>query len=143
MNDPFNLGRFLVAQDSVFEEVLSELRDGRKRTHWMWFVFPQIRGLGHSPMSERFAIASLQEAKAYLAHPILESRLRECTQLVNAVEGRSISQIFGNPDDMKFRSCMTLFAHATSDNRIFHDALQKYFAGKRDPTTMELIELRS
>ena len=140
MNDPFNLSRFLEAQDSVFVDVLSELRAGRKRTHWMWFVFPQIRGLGRSPMSERFAINSLQEAEAYLAHPILGPRLRECTQLVSAVEGRAISQIFGNPDDMKFRSCMTLFAGATSDNKIFQDALEKYFGGKPDPMTMELIE---
>ena len=140
MNDPFNLSRFLEAQDSVFVDVLYELRAGRKRTHWMWFVFPQIRGLGRSPMSEIFAISSLQEAKAYLAHPILGPRLKECTQLVNAVEGHSISQIFGNPDDMKFRSCMTLFAQATGDNKIFQDALQKHFGGKPDPMTIELIE---
>ena len=139
MTDRFNLDRFLEAQDAVFENVRSELREGRKRTHWMWFIFPQIAGLGHSPMSKTFAISSLLEAEAYLKHPVLGPRLRECTQLVNAVEGRSISQIFGDPDDMKFRSSMTLFAHATTDNRVFQDALQKYFAGKHDQATIELL----
>jgi len=139
MDDPYSLQRFVEAQDSVFEDVRSELRDGRKRTHWMWFIFPQIGGLGHSPMTERFAISSLDEARAYLAHPILGPRLRECTQLVNSVEGRSISQIFGYPDDMKFRSSMTLFAHATPADKMFTDALQKYFQGKHDPATIERL----
>ena len=136
MTDPHNLHRFVEAQDSVIDDVLAELRAGQKRTHWMWFIFPQLRGLGHSPIAQEFAISSLQEGQAYLQHPVLGARLRECTQLVNAIEGRSISQIFGFPDDMKFRSCMTLFAHATSDNRIFQDALAKYFNGERDPATL-------
>ena len=136
MTDPYNLQRFVEAQDSVIDDVLAELRAGQKRTHWMWFIFPQIRGLGHSPIAQEFAISSLQEAQAYLQHPVLGGRLRGCTQLVNAIEGRSISQIFGSPDDVKFRSSMTLFAQATSDNRIFQNALTKYFNGEPDPATL-------
>jgi len=105
----------------------------------MWFVFPQIRGLGYSPMAERFAITSLDEAKAYVRHPLLGPRLEECTRLVNAVEGCSIREIFGSPDDLKFRSCMTLFARAAPDNQVFRDALQKYFAGKPDDLTLQRI----
>lgn len=131
--------RFVDAQDSVIDDVRRELQTGRKRTHWMWFIFPQIHGLGHSPMAERFAISSLQEAEAYLAHPVLGARLRECTQLVNAIDGRSISDIFGYPDDMKFRSSMTLFARATPDNKVFHDALLKYFRGQEDAVTNERL----
>jgi uncharacterized protein (DUF1810 family) len=137
--DPFNLQRFLEAQNTYFERVRSELKDGSKRGHWIWFIFPQIKGLGHSPMAQKFAISSRDEAEAYLAHPILGSRLRECTELVNLIEGRSIGEIFGNPDDLKFRSCMTLFAHATRDNQIFVDALQKYCGGKFDPLTLERL----
>lgn len=137
--DPYNLQRFVDAQNRVFEEVRSELRQGQKETHWMWFVFPQIRGLGYSPMAERFAIDSLDEAKAYLRHPILGPRLEECTQLVNAVEGRSIEEIFGSPDDLKFRSCMTLFAQAAPENTLFQDALQKYFDGKSDDLTLRQL----
>jgi uncharacterized protein (DUF1810 family) len=113
------LHRFVDAQDPVYERVLSELRRGRKETHWMWFVFPQLRGLGHSAMAHRYGIASQSEAEAYLRHPVLGSRLRECTQLVNQAEGRSIDEIFGYPDNMKFRSCMTLFASASADNDVF------------------------
>ena len=138
-DDPHQLLRFVEAQDGVIDQVRRELQAGRKRTHWMWFVFPQIQGLGHSPTAEQFAITSLEEAEAYLAHPVLGARLRECTQLVNHVEGRSISQIFGYPDDMKFRSSMTLFAHATADNKVFQDALRKYFDGKEDPATVERL----
>jgi uncharacterized protein (DUF1810 family) len=105
----------------------------------MWFVFPQIRGLGHSPTAQRFAIASREEAEAYLRHPILGPRLRECTRLVNEVEGRGIEDIFGYPDDLKFRSSMTLFAHATEDNQVFLDALRKYFGGQEDPLTVERL----
>src|SRR5690242_19627288 len=115
-HDSYNLERFLTAQNPIFEEACAELRKGCKESHWMWFVFPQLRGLGHSSMADRYAIASREEAAAYLAHPILGPRLRECTRLVNQVEGRSIEQIFGYPDDLKFRSSMTLFAQATSDN---------------------------
>ena len=140
MNDPHNLQRFVDAQSSVYEQVCSELREGRKRTHWMWFVFPQIEGLGHSAMASRFAIASLLEAQAYLAHPILGPRLRECTRLVNLVEGRSIDRIFGSPDDLKFRSSMTLFARAApGDEQVFAEALRKYFGGKPDPATLERL----
>ena len=131
--------RFVNAQEPVIEQVLAELRGGRKASHWMWFVFPQIRGLGHSPTAQHFAIASRAEAQAYLRHPILGPRLRECTRLVNEVEGRSIEEIFGYPDYLKFRSCMTLFAHATADNEVFVEALRKYFGGEDDPLTQDRI----
>ncbi|HEX5458783.1 MAG TPA: DUF1810 domain-containing protein [Steroidobacteraceae bacterium] len=134
-----SLQRFIAAQEPVMERVLAELRAGRKTSHWMWFVFPQIQGLGHSPMARRYAIASRAEAEAYLHHPILGPRLRECTGLVNAVERRSIEEILGSPDDLKFRSSMTLFAHATPDNQIFLDALAKYFGGEVDPLTLERL----
>ena len=129
MHDPYDLQRFVTAQDPVLEQVRAELHAGRKRTHWMWFIFPQMQGLGHSPMAQKYAIASREEAAAYLQHPILGPRLRECTELVNRIEGRSVEQIFGYPDDLKFRSCMTLFAGATADNQIFKDALKKYYPG--------------
>lgn len=138
-SDPYNLARFVVAQNVVYEQVLSELQNGCKRSHWMWFVFPQIRGLGHSPLAAKFAISSLAEAKAYLAHSVLGPRLRECTQLVNILEGLSIEEIFYYPDDLKFHSSMTLFIHATDDNRIFTEALNKYFSGKHDALTMQRI----
>jgi uncharacterized protein (DUF1810 family) len=121
------------------EQVLAELRAGRKVSHWMWFVFPQIQGLGHSPMSQRFALASRAEAEAYLHHPILGPRLRECTRLVNEVNGRSIEEIFGYPDDLKFHSSMTLFAQASAEDQVFVDALRKYFGGERDPLTLERV----
>jgi len=127
MTDLYDLERFFKAQDPVFDQVLAELRAGRKQSHWMWFVFPQLKGLGHSAMAIRYAISSQDEAEAYLQHPILGPRLRECTRLVNLIEGRSIEQIFGYPDYLKFRSCMTLFAQAVSDNQLFVSALQKYF----------------
>jgi uncharacterized protein (DUF1810 family) len=136
MTDLYDLQRFVAAQDPVYEAIRTELRSGRKKTHWMWFVFPQIAGLGFSPMARRFAIASLAEAAAYLDHPVLSPRLAECIRLVNTVAGRSIEQIFGPPDDLKFRSSMTLFAHATLDNQLFADALMKYFGGEFDPATL-------
>jgi len=126
MQDPYGLERFVAAQDPVFEQVRAELRAGRKRTHWMWFVFPQMQGLGHSPMAQKYAIVSREEASAYLEHPVLGPRLRECTKLVNRVEGRTLNQIFGYPDDLKFRSSMSLFAGATADNQVFKNALEKY-----------------
>ena len=141
-DDSFGLERFLEAQESVHQRVLTELRRGQKSSHWMWFVFPQIRGLGRSPMAERYAIRSLEQARAYLDHPVLGPRLRECTQLVNAVEGRSIEEIFGEPDNMKFRSSMTLFSQAADDKKVFLDALQKYFGGEFDPLTMNRLGLR-
>jgi uncharacterized protein (DUF1810 family) len=139
MNDPYDLQRFVDAQNPVFEQVCEELRAGQKRGHWMWFVFPQFKGLGHSEMATRFAISSRDEAEAYLTHQVLGSRLRECTRLVMLVEGRSINQIFGYPDDLKFRSSMTLFASTNCENQIFKDALQKGFAGEPDRLTLERL----
>ena len=139
MNDPYNLQRFIDAQNPIYEQVCSELRRGYKTGHWMWFIFPQIRGLGHSPMASRFAISSLEEARAYLNDPMLGSRLRECTRLINRAEGLTIQQIFGYPDVLKFQSSMTLFAHATSENKDFEDALQKYFTGEYDRLTVERL----
>lgn len=136
MSDPHHLQRFVEAQNPVYEQVCTELRKGRKDSHWMWFIFPQLRGLGHSEMANKFGISSRQEAEKYLEHPILGSRLRECTQLVHCVKNRSINQIFGYPDNLKFWSSMTLFASVTSDNQVFNDALEKYFGGELDPLTV-------
>ena len=136
MADPFDLQRFVDAQAPVYEQVRRELTVGRKQSHWMWFVFPQIAGLGQSPMSIRFAIASLDEAKAYLAHPVLGARLRECAQLTLDVEAKTARDIFGGIDEMKFRSSMTLFARAASDEDLFQRCIDKYFAGASDPTTL-------
>ena len=141
MNDPFNLQRFVDAQSPIFDQVSSELRDGVKRSHWMWFIFPQIKDLGQSQLTRKFAISSREEAKAYIEHPILGLRLIECAELVNLIEDRTIEQIFGHPDDLKFRSCMTLFANV-SDNQIFVDALRKYFNGESDPSTLQRLETR-
>lgn len=138
MTDPFDLERFLRAQNPVFRDVLGELARGRKQTHWMWFVFPQVAGLGFSAMSQRYAIGSRAEAEAYLAHPVLGPRLIECTRLVLAVDGRTINAILGAPDDSKFRSSMTLFG-AVSDEPVFDEALAKYFAGERDGATLEIL----
>ncbi|MDB5479567.1 MAG: hypothetical protein JWO83_620 [Caulobacteraceae bacterium] len=136
MDDPHDLQRFVTAQAPVYDHVRGELRRGRKASHWMWFVFPQIRGLGHSAMAERYAIASLDEARAYLEHPVLGPRLRESAALVNAVEGRSLNAILGSPDDLKFHSSMTLFALASGNEPVFVQALDKYFAGEPDPATV-------
>jgi uncharacterized protein (DUF1810 family) len=136
MADPFNLERFVGAQAPIYDEVRRELRAGSKQTHWMWFVFPQIAGLGQSPTSVRFAIASLKEARAYLAHPVLGARLKECAELALAVEGRTARQIFGPIDEMKFRSSMTLFAKAAPEESVFAQCLEKYFAGAPDPATL-------
>jgi uncharacterized protein (DUF1810 family) len=139
MTDPFNLQRFVDAQARVYKHVLRELRAGRKESHWMWFVFPQVAGLGQSPTSIHFAIASLDEARAYLAHPIVGPRLRECAKLVLDVEGRTARQIFGPVDEMKFRSSMTLFASAAPDEPLFSQCLDKYFGGAPDPATLEKL----
>lgn len=139
MNDPFDLRRFVRAQDAVIDDVFQELRAGVKRSHWMWFVFPQIAGLGRSAMAQRYAISSLEEARAYLAHPVLGQRLRECCELVRAVEGHPIGEIFGAPDDLKFWSSMTLFAAADPSEAVFRACLQKYFAGRADPGTLSRI----
>lgn len=137
--DPFELVRFLKAQYPVFDTVLAELRQGDKRTHWMWFIFPQIQGLGLSSTAKLYAIASLAEAIAYLEHPVLGPRLRECVRLVNAVEGRSAERIFGGIDATKLRSCLTLFKEAAPDEPLFQAALQKYYDGKSDPQTLKLL----
>src|ERR1700761_128847 len=121
MDDPFHLNRFVEAQAPVYDRVCAELRAGDKRSHWMWFIFPQIRGLGSSPTSRHFAISGREEALAYLRHPILGKRLRECTALVNAVEGRSAYDIFRSPDDMKFRSCLTLFGAVAPEEAVFQE----------------------
>jgi uncharacterized protein (DUF1810 family) len=138
-----DLHRFLTAQEPTYNTVLAELRAGRKSSHWIWFIFPQIAGLGHSAMAQQYAIASLDEAKAYLQHPVLGQRLRECTQLMLNVTGRSAEEIFPYPDNLKFRSCMTLFMAATTDNKMFQDALLKYFDGKPDPLTLDLLARHS
>jgi uncharacterized protein (DUF1810 family) len=139
-SDPFHLQRFLDAQAHVYTQVLAELHDGRKRTHWMWFIFPQIAGLGSSDMARHFAISGRAEALAYLAHPTLGPRLRECTELVNQVPNRTpnrtIADIFGYPDDLKFRSSITLFAGVAPGEAVFRTALDQYFAGESDPATL-------
>lgn len=134
--DKYNLQRFVEAQSRVFEHVLTELRQGQKRSHWMWFIFPQIAGLGFSEMAQRFAISGRDEALEYLQHPILGPRLRQCTELVNQVSGRTIEEIFGYPDNLKFHSSMTLFAVAAPGEEVFEAALKKYFAGQRDSATV-------
>ena len=139
MADRYNLQRFLDAQERVYDTVLAELRAGRKSSHWIWFIFPQIAGLGHSGMAQKFAIASLDEAKAYLQYPALGPRLRACTQLVLNVEGRSAEEIFSSPDDLKFRFCLTLFSTAATDDTLFKAALLKYFDGKPDTLTLNLL----
>jgi uncharacterized protein (DUF1810 family) len=138
MTDPFNLQRFVDAQSSVYPRVLDELSRGRKQSHWMWFIFPQLAGLGHSAMAQRFAISSREEATAYLGHGVLGSRLKECTGLVNAVEGRSILEILGSPDDLKFHSSMTLFGAISADPE-FAAAITKFYGGERDEKTVGLL----
>jgi uncharacterized protein (DUF1810 family) len=148
MDDPYDLRRYVLAQDPLFARVCAELAAGRKESHWMWFIFPQLKGLGSSFTAQRYAIGSLAEACAYLAHPLLGERLHQCTQLVNRVEGSTAQAIFGYPDYLKFRSCMTLFARAARDtaearaagaDRVFREALDRYFAGEEDPLTRELL----
>ena len=140
MNNIYDLQRFVEAQEHAYDSVLNELRVGQKRGHWMWYIFPQIRGLGKTAMSQKYAIASQEEAEAYLEHPILGSRLRECAQLVMNVGGRSAEKIFRYPDNLKFRSCMTLFDHSATDDDIFRDALNKYFDGKPDQLTLDILK---
>ena len=135
----YNLQRFVDAQQPVFDRVIAELKQGRKRGHWIWFIFPQLKGLGHSSNSEFFGISSLQEAAAYVQHPVLGPRLVQCTELVNSVEGSSAEDIFGEIDAMKFRSSMTLFAKAAPDNRIFAEAIRKYFGGRLDGLTINRV----
>jgi uncharacterized protein (DUF1810 family) len=138
MTDAFDLHRFVEAQAPVYPRVVAELRHGRKQSHWMWFIFPQLAGLGHSPMARRFAIRSCEEPVAYLGHDVLGPRLRECTALVNAVEGRTIREILGSPDDVKFRSSMTLFGAVAAD-AVFAAAIAKFFGGRPDRKTLDLL----
>ena len=135
----YDLHRFVDAQAPVYETVLAELRAGAKRSHWIWFVFPQLRGLGRSPTAQRFGMSSLAEAQAYLRHDVLGPRLRECTRLVNAIAGSSVDEIFGWPDSLKVRSSMTLFTRATDDHAEFVELLEKFYGGEEDPATVELL----
>jgi uncharacterized protein (DUF1810 family) len=135
MSDPYELERFVAAQRPLFSRVMAELEAGQKRSHWMWFVFPQIAGLGHSPMAQRYAIGSLDEARAYVAHDVLGPRLRVVTELVLRTRDRSIGAIFGQPDDMKFRSSMTLFAQAVPGD-VFDAAIAAFFGGEADAATI-------
>ncbi|WP_396928732.1 DUF1810 domain-containing protein [Mycolicibacterium sp.] len=137
--DPFDLQRFVDAQDRVYEQVLAELRAGAKRSHWIWFIFPQLATLGSSSTAKHFGIDSLAEAQAYLAHPVLGARLRECARLVTAINGRSVDDIFGWPDNLKVRSSMTLFARATDDNADFLAVLDKFYGGEQDARTLESL----
>jgi uncharacterized protein (DUF1810 family) len=141
-DDQFDLARFVDAQDGVYEGALAELRGGRKTSHWMWFVFPQIGGLGGSPTAATFAISAIDEARAYLEHPLLGARLRECVETVNALEGHTAEAIFGFPDVLKFRSCLTLFAEAAPHETAFGDALDRYYDGERDERSLALLGLR-
>ena len=138
-DDPFDLSRFTSVQAGVYETVLVELRSGEKRTHWMWFIFPQIEGLGHSATAEYYAIKTVEEARQYLKHPVLGARLTECAEAVLAIEGRSASEIFGYPDDLKLRSSMTLFAYVAGPHSAFVRVLDKYFAGEQDLRTLQLL----
>jgi uncharacterized protein (DUF1810 family) len=142
MPDPFDLERFVTAQEPVYARVLAELAAGHKRTHWMWFVFPQLKGLGASSMARAFGIASLAEARAYLAHPLLGPRLRQCAGTLATLEGNDAREVMGYPDDLKLRSCLTLFAAAATeanDQHLFNEVLAKFFAGVADPLTRELL----
>ncbi|MBS0380698.1 MAG: DUF1810 domain-containing protein [Proteobacteria bacterium] len=140
MSDEFNLERFVRAQAPIYAQALAELVAGRKTSHWMWFVFPQLRGLGHSNAAHEYGISGIEEARAYLAHPLLGARLRECTNTVAALEGVTAERVFGYPDELKFRSSMTLFAQAASTaDGCFRVALARYFAGAEDPRTRELL----
>ena len=139
MSDAHDLSRFVDAQQGVYEIAFAEIRQGQKRSHWMWFVFPQYAGLGISPTSQRYAINSVAEAEAYLNHPTLGRRLLECAEALLRVEGRSAQQIFGSPDDMKLKSSATLFAHVSPAGSVFERVVQKYFGGKRDDRTLQLL----
>lgn len=137
--DHSDLNRFLAAQEGIYDEALAEIRAGRKRSHWMWFIFPQFKGLGFSATTQHFAIRSAAEARAYLAHPVLGPRLVECAEAALAIEGRTAREIFGSPDDLKLRSSATLFASVSPDGSVFHRLLDKYFDGQPDRRTLELL----
>jgi uncharacterized protein (DUF1810 family) len=141
MPGPFQLSRFVTAQDGVYEDALRQIREGRKTSHWMWFIFPQLEGLGRSPTAQHFAIKCLAEARAYLEHPVLGPRLRECVQALLEVQGRSAAMIFGSPDDLKLRSSLTLFARAAGPPQsVFDDALAAYFDGLPDERTLAVLD---
>jgi uncharacterized protein (DUF1810 family) len=144
--DIFNLYRFINAEESTFNVVRSELTAGQKRTHWMWFIFPQIKGLGYSPTAQRFAISNFEEGAAYLEHPILGRRLEECVALLNDIQDRSVQDIFGHPDDLKFHSSITLFAMVAEEfnftTQVFREALAKFFSGQLDPNTLSQLRLK-
>ena len=137
-NDPYDLQRFLRAQEPIYATALAELRGGQKRSHWMWFIFPQIEGLGQSPTSKYYAIKSLAEAQAYLQHPLLGPRLQECAEAVLAIEGRSAAEIFGFPDDLKLRSSMTLFAALAGPDSVFARVLERFYDGRPDEQTLRI-----
>jgi len=137
--DPYDLKRFLLAQEADYERAVSEIRSGRKRSHWMWYIFPQIDGLGFSSTAKHYAIRSQAEAKAYIEHPVLGPRLVECTEAVISLEGRSATGIFGSPDDLKLRSCATLFASVSPPGSVFDRLLGKYYQGRRDAKTLQLL----
>jgi uncharacterized protein (DUF1810 family) len=139
MDDPHDLQRFVDAQDPVYARVKEELARGAKASHWMWFVFPQLKGLGRSTMAQHYGIASAEEALAYWGHPVLGPRLKECTELVNAVDGKTALQVFGSPDDLKFCSSMTLFERVMQQEPAFGRAIEKYFGGQRDARTIALL----
>ena len=141
-DDPYDLNRFLSAQEGVYDRVLTELRGGLKRSHWMWYIFPQIDGLGHSPTTIQYSIKSLEEARIYLSHSVLGARLKECAETVLAVQGRSASDIFGYPDDMKLQSSMTLFALVSEPHSVFERVLDRYYQGKRDARTLQIVGTR-
>ncbi len=142
-DDPYDLNRFLSAQEGVYERALAELNSGQKRTHWMWFIFPQIDGLGYSPTAKLYSIKSIEEARQYLNHPVLGKRLLECTEAVVALKGGSVSEIFGYPDDLKFKSSMTLFEKVAGSGSVFSAALDRYCYGGRDAATLRLLEKSS
>ena len=141
MDDPYDLNRFILAQEHAYREAIAEIRAGRKRTHWMWYVFPQIDGLAFSSTSKRFAIRDAEEARRYLAHPVLGPRLLECAEAVIGIGGRSATEIFGSPDDLKLCSSMTLFASVLPPGSVFDRVLAKYFSGERDGRTLQLLGL--
>lgn len=140
MSDPYDLERFMAAQEGVYDVALAELRSGRKRSHWMWFIFPQLAGLGSSAMAQRYAITSIEETKAYLAHPVLGPRLIECARATLRIQGKTADEIFGTPDDLKLRSCATLFSQVSAENSVFHQIISCYFDDKSDLRTLELLQ---
>jgi uncharacterized protein (DUF1810 family) len=143
VDDPYDLSRFEIAQDHEYEQALAEIKRGQKRSHWIWYIFPQIEGLGFSPMSRLYSIKTVAEARSYLAHPRLGSRLVECAEAALSVEGRSASEIFGSPDDLKLKSCATLFATVTPPDSVFARLLDKYFGGERDGKTLQILGMAS